>query len=233
MKNKRITIPSELTYFAAIILISFSVAMITATDFGVSMIVAPAYIVSLKLGFLTFGQCEYIVQGLLFAVFCIIVRKIKPVYFTSFLTGMIYGAALDLWRLIIPYFNPEITPPGSLPFPVRIVFFLIGMFLTSFSVALFFKTYLYPQVYDFFVKGISAKFNWNRTKFKIYFDVSCLAVSIIMTLVFFGGFKGIGIGTLIMTALNGVIIGMFSKLLDKFFEFKPLAENFSKKFDLK
>ncbi len=230
--KKKIKIPGEPVYFFAILLISFSVAMITATDFGVSMIVAPAYILSLKLDFLTFGQCEYIVQGILFVIFCISVKKVKAVYFTSFLTGVIYGAVLDLWRLVIPAFNPEITPPGSLPFGIRIVFFIFGMFLTSFSVALFFKTYLYPQVYDFFVKGISSKFGLNRTKFKICFDVSCLAAAVIMTLVFFRGFRGIGIGTLIMTALNGMIIGMFGRLLDRFFEFRPIFGKFSEKFDL-
>ena len=32
-----------------------------------------------------------------------------------------------------------------------------GMLLTAFSVALFYRTYLYPQVSDFFVKAVSTK----------------------------------------------------------------------------
>ncbi len=69
MKTK-ITVYSECTYLLSILALSFAVAMISATDLGLSMIVAPAYIISQKLTFLTFGQCEYILQGVLFVAFC-------------------------------------------------------------------------------------------------------------------------------------------------------------------
>ena len=52
---KKIKVHSELFYILAIILLAFSVAMLTAVDFGISMIVAPAFLLSEKLGFLTFG----------------------------------------------------------------------------------------------------------------------------------------------------------------------------------
>ena len=50
---------------------------------------------------------------------------------------------------------------------------------------MFFRTYLYPQLYDFFVKGVSARFSLNRTKFKIAFDVCSLLVAVGLTLLFF------------------------------------------------
>ena len=77
--NKKITIPSEIAYLFACITISFSVAMITTTDFGVSMIVAPAYILSQKI-VISFGQSEYIIQALLFILLCLILRKFKIVF---------------------------------------------------------------------------------------------------------------------------------------------------------
>ena len=203
--------------------------MISAANFGLSMIVAPAYLVSVKTGVLTFGQAEYVVQLILFAVFCIVMKKFKLVYVSSFVTCLIYGASLDLWRLI-PVFNPDITPPGSMATWLRITYFVVGVLLTSFSIALFYKTYLYPQVYDFFVKGVSEKFGFNRTITKTCFDASCLLLGTIMTLLFFHKFVGINFGTLIMTALNGTIIGFFSKLLDKYFNFVPIAKDFSKHF---
>ena len=206
--------------------------MITAADFGVSMIVAPAYIISLKSGVLTFGQSEYIVQGALFILFCILMKKVKLVYFSSFATGIIYGAVLDLWRTVIPPFNPEITPPGSMALGIRITYLALGMVMTSFSIALFFRTYFLPQVYDFFVKGISAHFNLDRNKFKIGFDIIFLLISACVSLILFKGFKGIGTGTVVMTAFNGVLIGMFGKMFDKAIDFKPLFKNFSERFRL-
>ena len=66
---KKLRFSSELAYLIAIIMLAFSVCLATAADFGVSMIVAPAYILSMKFTFLTFGQWEYVTQGILFIIF--------------------------------------------------------------------------------------------------------------------------------------------------------------------
>jgi len=230
--QKKIRISGELAYVLAILLMSFSVAMITATDFGVSMIVAPAYIISLKIPRLSFGQSEYLVQGLLFVVFCILMKKVKPIYFVSFITCLIYGAVLDLWRYVIPIFNPAVTPPGSLPLFQRILLYILGTPITALSVALFFKAYLYPQVYDFFVKGIADRFHLPRTKFKITFDILCLMTAVALSLLLFGGFRGIGVGTLVTTLVNGALIGASEKLLDRFFDFQPAFPKLAQHFEL-
>lgn len=227
----KIKLHSEFVYAAAIVLLSFAVALLTAADFGVSMIVAPAYLLSLKTGFLSFGQAEYVIQAGLFIVFCIIMKRIKLAYFSSFVTCLIYGAVLDLWRML-PFFDPKVTPPGSMSLWLRVVMFVCGIILTSFSVSLFFATYLYPQVYDFFVKGVSGKFGIKRPLFKTCFDIGCLVAASVMTLVFFGKFVGVGVGTLIMAVINGSIIGFFGKILKKHFEITPLFPRFAEHFDL-
>ncbi|MBP5289567.1 MAG: hypothetical protein J6Z79_06830 [Clostridia bacterium] len=229
---KKLTLHSEAAYLLANVVLAFSVAMTAAADFGVSMIVAPAYILHLKIGFLTFGQCEYLVQGILFIVFCLLMKKVRLIYFSAFLTSLVYGAVLDLWRLLIPAFNPAVTAPGSFSFPLRLVLFGAGEILTAFSIALFFKVYLYPQVVDFFVKGIAWRFKLNLTRFKMICDGSMLLLSAVLSLIFFHGFRGIGWGTLVLTATNGLIIGLVSKLLDKTVEIRPLFPKFAEKFAL-
>ena len=229
---KRRSFPSELCYLLSILILSLAVAMVAAAGFGVSMVVAPAYVLSLRVSFLTFGQSEYVVQAIVFAVFCVLMRRVKLVYFSSFLTCLFYGAVLDLWRAVVPLLNPAVTVPGSMTMPVRIVLFVCGVLLTAFSVALFYRTYLYPQVYDFFVKGVSLRYGLNMTKFKIAADVGFLALAAALTLIFFHRFNGIGVGTLIMTAVNGLLIGAFGKGIDRLFVFRPLLPAFAKKFDL-
>ncbi len=228
---KKITVPSELLYILAIVLLSFAVAMLTAANFGVSMIVAPAYLLSLKVGFLSFGQAEYLIQAGLFIVFCLIMRRFKVAYLSSFVTCLLYGAVLDLWRCI-PVFDPTVTKPGSMALWLRLLMYALGVVLTSLSVAVFYKTYLYPQVYDFFVKGVSSKFGVKLVVFKTSFDLSCLAVAAVMTLLFFGKFEGIGFGTLIMACINGPLIGVFGRLIDRSCNIKPLFSKFSEHFAL-
>lgn len=229
--KKKIKVPSEAVYVASCVLLALAVAMLTAADFGVSMIVAPAYILHLKLGFLTFGQAEYVIQALFFVALCVVLKKFKPVFLFSFFTCLFYGAVLDLWRLI-PFFNTSVTPPESIPIAARIALFAAGLVLTSFSVALVFKTYLYPQVYDFFVKAVSLRYGIKLSLFKTAVDLTCLTASVIMTFCFFGELRGVNWGTLVMAVFNGAIIGFFSKLLDKFLDIQPLLNGFSSLFEL-
>lgn len=228
---KKIRIPSEIIYLSAITLLSLAVAILTSADFGVSMIVAPAYLLSLKTEVLSFGQAEYVIQAGVFILLCAILKKFRPIYLFSFATCLIYGFALDLWRLM-PCFNPSVTPAGSMALHVRIIMFVVGVLLTSFSVALFFKTYIYPQVYDFFVKAVSTKYRLNLSVFKTAVDMTLLTASVIMTFSFFGEFRGIGWGTPVMAVVNGTIIGLFSKLLDKIIIVTPAFGKFASLFDL-
>ena len=229
---KRITIPSEIMFLLATVVMAFSVAILAAADFGLSMIVAPAYMVSLKLGFLTFGQSEYLVQALLFLVLCLCLKRFKVLFLASFLAGVIYGAVLDLWRLI-PLLDPNVTPAGSLSLPLRLVFLVLGTVLCSLSVAAYFHSYLYPQVYDFFVKAVTDHYGFDRTKFKRLFDLTFLAVSLLLSFLFFGALRGIGWGTLLMTLVNGPLIGLFDRMIAAHVDTPALFPRLEERFRIK
>ena len=228
---KKIRIHGECVYIFASLLLALAVAMMSAADFGISMVVAPSYLISLKTGFLTFGQAEYAVQAVLFIIFCICMKGFKPIYLFAFCTCLIYGALLDLWRLL-PLFNPSVTPPGSMALPLRAVLFVLGMIFTSMAVAAYFKTYLYPQVNDFFVKEVSRKYKIKLAVFKTAFDIGFLVLSAILTFAFFGKICGINFGTVIMAAVSGTLVGFFDKLYDRMFEVVPFFPAAAKRFSV-
>lgn len=66
---KKRTFYTELAYILGLIVLAFSAALMEASDLGVSMIVAPAYLLHLKLSqtfaFFTFGMAEYTLQAAL------------------------------------------------------------------------------------------------------------------------------------------------------------------------
>lgn len=229
---KKIKLYSEFNWLLSLVVISFSVAMTAAADFGLSMVVAPAYIISLKLGFLSFGQCEYITQGILFVLLCLLLGRVKPVYFCSFFTCLVYGLILDGWRSLVPLFDPAVTAPGSMPMGVRIVLFALGMVLCAFSIALCFNSYIHPQVYDFFVKAVSDRFSIPRDRFKIGFDMAFLLLAIALSLLFFRGFRGVGVGTVVTAACNGLLVGFFSRLIDRHCVVTALWPKLEKRFEI-
>ena len=70
---------TEISYVLGLIIMAFAAAFTEKADFGMSMVVAPAYILHLKMSELfpwfTFGVAEYILQGVLVILTVIIMRK--------------------------------------------------------------------------------------------------------------------------------------------------------------
>ncbi len=207
---------TELSFLAAMLIMPVAVEFVKYADFGMSMVVAPAYLVSVNVPFLSFGQAEYCLQALLILAMCIVLRKFKLTYLCSFLTAFIYGNILDGIDLFMRY-----LPTDSIW--LRVLYFAVGELLTAVSVSLFFHTYFTPQAYDFFVREISSNFSFNITKVKLIYDWSSFAVSVVLCVVTYfltSQVQGVGVGTLICAAINGFLIGAVSKFLEKHFDFK-------------
>ncbi|MBD7913829.1 hypothetical protein H9660_01580 [Clostridium sp. Sa3CUN1] len=217
---KKIKISSELIYILAIIILGFSVNLMSIADYGMSMIVCPAYILSLRFDFLTYGQAEYIVAGIVFVLFCIIMKQFKFSYLSSFITGILYATVADIFKVYIPMFHNQIPLSTS----IRIICFLVGMILSGLAIAMFYNTYFYPQIYDFFVKVMSKKYKVPIKIFKTFFDCVFLFISILLSLVSFHKFVGIGLGTIIMAFCNGIIISTFQSMIEKYFICIPLLK---------
>lgn len=210
---------SEAAYLLGIIFLAMSTALIEAADFGVSMVVAPAYLLHLKLSqyfpFFSFGIAELTLQIMIIALIALILKKIKFSYLFSFVTIAVYSALLDLSMAVLDFFPTD-------HIAVRILIFTIGVFVCSASVSLLFHTYISPEAYELFVKEISSKFGLNINKFKTCYDCTSCLIGIIMSFIFFGfgHFEGIKFGTVLCALLNGFLIGRFSKLYEKRFVFK-------------
>lgn len=211
---KKIKNFAEMAYIIGILTLAFGVTLMEKANLGISMVVAPAYLVSLKFDFLTFGMAEYILQALLLIVVFLLVRKFKLSYCFSFVTALIYGAVLDSFMWLIRNVPADI-------FLFRLSLYSIGMLFCSFGISMFFHTYLAPEVYELFVKEISKKFGIDINRFKIGYDCASCTVAIIMSLIFFNDIRGVGIGTILCAVINGNIIGLFSRFLEKHIDFSP------------
>ncbi len=219
---------SELAYVFGLLALAVGTAMMERANLGLSMIVAPAYILHLKISqylpFFSFGMAGFMVQGIILIFMSLILKKAKLSYLFSFITAIIYGFVLDGIIYLFSFINYSNTF-------IDIILFLLGMPIVAAGVALLFNTYFPPEAYDLFVKEISAKYNFNLTKFKTAYDICSFILSVALSFIFFGWmrFEGINIGTVICAILNGFLIGCFSKLYHKFFQFEDRF-NFRKYF---
>ena len=207
-------LPGEAAYLLGIPLLALGVLFMVKADFGVSMVVAPAYLVHLRFPVLTFGMAEYLIQALLLLSLAVIRRGFSKAWLFSFITALYYALVLDgLSFLIIP------QPAGLLAW--RIAYFLLGTLIASLGIALLFRTDIPLLVYELFVKEMAGVLGLAVHRFKFLYDMSSLTLAAFLTFLFFGEIRGIGWGTLAAALGNGWIIGGLGSLLDRRFKILP------------
>ncbi len=216
MKEKRVFY-CEVSYIIGIVVLALGTALIEWADFGLSMIVAPAYLIHLKVSvfwpFFSFGMSEYVFQALLLVVLSLVVRTVKKKYFLSFVTAFLYGLILDCFIGLV-----ALLPISGIVW--QLILFFLGLLICTFGVALLFRTYFPPEAYEIFVKDISEKYHFSLSKTKTVYDCGSCVLSIVLSLCLFGGFVGINWGTIVCAVLNGWLIGRFGNWMDRNFVFR-------------
>lgn len=211
MKKPRLS--REFCYLPATIFLAIGAALMTKANFGLSAVVAPAFVLS-EIFQISFGTAEYCLQGVLVLAVCLLVGKFRWTYLLSFVSAFLYGMVLD-------GFIHLFSLTGEWGVVLRLIMMVIGMVSSSLGVSLFFKTYLAPGAYELFVKEVSRRFGKKIGPFKVVYDLcSCIVAVVLSLAVFHSVFDhNIGLGTVLVALVNGLIIGFFSKCLDRFFEF--------------
>lgn len=219
----KLKVSRELMYVLAMVFMPFAVALCTKADLGLSMIAAPTYIISERVDFLTYGQTEYIFQALVLVIMCIIIKKFKWSYLTSFVSAVIYGTVLDFYIWLLGDWH--VTEMW-----MRVVVFILGIVFTALGVAMFINTYIAPCAYDYLVKMVVEERHFPLKKVKLINDFTYLGVSVALTLILFGKFVGVTYGTLIIAVVNGHLISWTSNFIQNHFElydrFPKLAKIF-------
>ena len=89
-----------MAYLLGTFLLAMGTAMVVFGTFGISMVVAPAYILHLKLSqvlpWFSYGVAAYVVQGVLLVIMMLILRRFRLSYLFSFVTAVLYALEGDL-----------------------------------------------------------------------------------------------------------------------------------------
>lgn len=124
-------------YVFGIVFVALGVVLMEKADFGVSMVVAPAYLLYRWLSpvwsFVAFGMAEYCLQAVLLLAMCLLLR-FRVSYLFSFVTAVVYGFVLDAFMLL-----GAMLPAGSVW--LRVIYYALGMLFCAAGVSAMFHTY--------------------------------------------------------------------------------------------
>lgn len=205
----------ELSFLLGVVLLGFSTSMMSKAGFGMSMVVAPAYVLAEKLGFISAGTMCYICQGFLVVVTSIMMKRFRISYLFSFISAVLFGLAVDFFTWAV---FSRIADPGI---GLRILLLCLCIPVNALSISLLFHTYFPPQAPELFVKEFAARFGKEVYRIKYIYDLCSCALSIVMSLLFFRKLVFIGVGTVVSAFLNAPLIGLFGRLIERIADHSP------------
>lgn len=224
---KKLQKMNEAAWLCGVLFCAFGVALATKASFGLSMIAAPPYILHLFMEkffpWFTQGTAEYVWQGVLLIILCIIVRRFKVKYLLTFGCALLFGFAVDGFLWILGGSGTYETMAA------RIIAFVISELVTAFAIACYFRTDMPLPVYELVVAEIAKCFGLPINKVKQGNDIIMLVLSVVLALGLNHSFKGIGIGTVIITLVNASLIALAGKIMDKYIDFSPRFPKFIEK----
>ena len=207
---------TEIAYLLGTFLLAMGTAMVVFGNFGISMVVAPAYILHLKLSavwsWFTFGVAEYVLQGAVLLAIWVFLKGKPATCLLSFGLTLVYGVLLDgsLWLL------------GMLEgvLWLRVLIYLLGVLFCTAAISFLFRSYLPPAAYELMVLALQRRFGGSVSRWKTTYDCVSVLVAVILSFVLLGALEGVGVGTVICALIYGTLIAFFGKLWDRLWVFE-------------
>lgn len=189
---------------------AFGVALTKYAELGVSPISSVANIASLKFTALSLGNWLIIWNCLLIIGQAVILRKdFKIIQLLQIPVSFLFGYFTDLGMKCVSYL------PLSNYFS-RLCFIIAGVIVLAFGISLSVIADVIMNSGEAFVKAVSDKCKKPFGNMKITFDVCCVILSVILSLIFFHGkIEGTREGTIISALLTGAVVKFFSSVLSK------------------
>lgn len=208
-KQRTSTMPvlrGELALLVVVIINSLGVVLMLHSGSGISAISSVPYAFSEVFPALSLGTWTYIFQGALVLTLMILRRKFVPSYLFSFVVGFAFSEMLNVHKLWVD------TLPTSIP--ERILYFMISYILLCIGIALSNRCGLPIIPTDLFPRELADITKVRYSRIKVSFDVICLAVTGLMTVVLLGHLDGLGIGTIMAAFTMGKVIGWIGDWMD-------------------
>ncbi len=208
--SKKETVKRYLLFILCLFFMGIGVALTKHGELGVSPISSVANVISIKFTFLSFGTWLTISNCvLLFGQVLLLRKKFKPIQLLQIPLSFLFGYFTD-FGLWLAQFIPNNN------YIVQLMLIICGIIVLGFGITLGVIADVILNSGEAFVKALSDVIHKEFSNVKIAFDVSWVAFSIVLSLIFFNGsLVGTREGTIISAVFTGVTVKFWIKLIQK------------------
>lgn len=206
--GKKELIKRYILFIIGLFFAGVGVAFTKHGELGVSPISSVANVMSLKFDFLTIGSWLIVWNCVLILGQIVILRKEFKLYqLLQIPLSFLFGYFTDFGMRIVSF-----IPVNN--YFTRLLMLFIGIAVLAFGISLSVIANVIMNSGEAIVKVISDKTGFEFGNVKVVFDISCVTVSIILSLIFFN-MKIVGTreGTVISAILTGLVVKFFTKAL--------------------
>lgn len=198
-------------YILFIISLFFSaigVALTKHGELGVSPISSTANVMSCKFTSISLGMWLIIWNCfLVLGQILILKKKFQLIQLLQIPLSILFGYFTNFGMWLVSF-----IPVNT--YPMKFVMLILGIVMLSFGVSLSVIANVIMNSGEAFVKAISDTTNKNFGNVKIAFDVSCVILAIVLSMIFFNfSIVGTREGTIISAFCTGIVVKFFNKKL--------------------
>lgn len=190
-------------FFAAL-----GVAFTKHGELGVSPISSVANVMSIKFPAVSMGTWLIIWNCILIAGQVVILRRsFQLIQLLQVPLSFLFGWFTDLGMIIVSFIPAE-------TYAVRLTMVVVGVVVLGFGISLAVIANVIMNSGEAFVKAVSDKLKKDFGNVKIAFDVFCVVISLVLSLIFFDmTIVGAREGTVIAALFTGVVVKLFRSIL--------------------
>ncbi|MBR6198754.1 MAG: hypothetical protein IKQ61_00670 [Spirochaetales bacterium] len=204
------TIRRYILFIISLFFSGLGVAFTKHGELGVSPVSSVANVINYKFPSISLGTCLILWNVLLILGQILILRKkFRLIQLLQLPLSVVFGLFTDLGMIIV-----DKIPINS--YFTQLCMIFIGITIRSFGVALAVIANEILNSAEAFVKAISDTIGKPFGNVKIVFDVSCVLIAVVLSLLFFNGtIVGTREGTFIAAFLTGELVKIYTGLLQK------------------
>lgn len=187
---------------------ALGVAFTKHGELGVSPISSVANIMSYKFSFLTMGTWLIIWNCILILGQIVILKKdFQLIQLLQVPLSFLFGYFTDFGLWCVSFIPADF-------YPLRLMMVIVGIIILGFGISLSVIANVIMNSGEAFVKAVSDITKRNFGNVKIAFDIICVALSIILSLIFFDlSVVGTREGTVISAFFTGITVKFFTRNL--------------------
>ena len=204
--GEKLTFKRIFNYIFGLFLITLGVAFSIKSGLGSTPVASIPYAFNLILN-VDLGITTFVFQVFLVMLQLILLRRnFKTKHFFQLFVSVIFGSFTTFSMSLLTFI------PSADNMIIALLMCVVSIILIAFGLFFYVPTNIVPISVDGITQTLAIVFNKPFSRMKVYFDVTIVLSSLILSYLFLGNFGSVGIGTVLGALCIGNVVKLFHKI---------------------